>query len=168
MKAVLLQGNSALVLAIASFLSSVVDHLAFFSVSKDINRASPQEKILRAAMLRDVFLSNLKRGLAPFGLPLEQFLAALRAGKASISGGFALQVVTGKSDEGGDIDIFAPCESPASAVSEVMIQLAALLRGVGYVLNNEPDEGPDSYRVDADRMPDGSVDSVVRTARRYV
>ena len=101
---VLFQGT--LVLTIASFLTSVTDVLALYSTSKAICFCSPDEKDRRTAVLRETFLSNLARGLAPFGVSVPQFLAALQADKASISGGFALGVVTGRFVEGSDIDVY--------------------------------------------------------------
>ena len=90
-----LAGDSGF-LHIVAFLGSVVDVYNLFSCCKKFCFCTLSEKAARIDVLRKMFLRNLARGLAPFGLPLEQFLAALRADKVSISGGFALAVVTGK------------------------------------------------------------------------
>jgi hypothetical protein len=162
-----LHGDAKFRLAIASFLNSAADVLALYSTSKAICFCSPEEKVRRTAVLRETFLSNLARGLAPFGVSVPQFLAALQADKASISGGFALGGVTGRFVEGSDVDIYAPYDSYRQEASDVMVHLSKLLRASGYTLRDAPDPSS-SARPDYDRMMDGSVEMSVRTARRCV
>jgi len=164
---VLFQGTGELLLAMASYMPSVTDVLALYSTSKSICYCSPDEKDRRTAVLRETFLSNLARGLAPFGVSVPQFLAAMQADKASISGGFALGCVTGRFVEGSDVDIYAPYDSYRQEASDVMVHLSKLLRASGYTLRDAPDPSS-SARPDYDRMMDGSVEMSVRTARRCV
>jgi len=160
---VLFQGTGELLLAISSYVASVTDVLALFSTSKAVCFCSPEEKVRRTAVLRETFLSNLARGLAPFGVSVPQFLAALQADKASISGGFALGSVTGRFADGSDIDIYTSFDAGhAGVASSVMVHLAALLRAAGYALSDEADPPSEELTDYGEEMV--GVDLVVRTA----
>ena len=80
--------------------------------------------------LREEFIANFERGLKPFFLECEPFLHALKKDHAHLSGGFALQVVTGQFDEDSDIDIYFDQDLDACAEA---LAMELLIVGVGYV-----------------------------------
>ena len=80
--------------------------------------------------LREEFTANLERGLKPFFLECEPFLHALQKDRAHLSGGFALQVVTGQFDEESDIYIYLDQDLDACVES---LTMELLIVGVGYV-----------------------------------
>ena len=78
--------------------------------------------------LREEFTNNLERGLKPFFLECEPFLHALN--RVHLSGGFALQVVTGQFDENSNIDIYTDQDLDACADA---LAMELLIVGAGYV-----------------------------------
>ena len=80
--------------------------------------------------LREEFTANLERGLKPFFLECEPFLHALKRDRAHLSGGFALQVVTGQFDAESDIDIYFDQDLDTCAEA---LAMELLIVGVGYV-----------------------------------
>lgn len=155
-RTVLLAHDSHLLREIASFLPSVVDVNNLFCLSKSICFCSVKEKDARVAMLRLTLLRNLTRMLVPFGVSALEFVAALRADGASVSGGFALACVTGNNSRFGDIDVFRHAEFlPRSATP-------ALFLNIGYSLCNGNDNYPYSYGY-AEVIGGNDVKLIVRT-----
>jgi hypothetical protein len=150
--------DAALLREIASFLPSVVDVVHLFSTCKVVCFCSADEKQARSEVLRQTFLRNLTRGLRPFNLSGDAVLNALREDCASISGGFALQCVTGEFHDDSDVDFFGQLKLPDLLVSDSLRNVATMVQDGGYDMNGYADE--------PNVMTYPYNDFVVRTARR--
>jgi hypothetical protein len=144
---------------VASFLPSVVDVYNFFSVCATVCFCDEAEKDARADVLRQTFLRNLARGLTPFNVSVEKLLNAMYYDDAAISGGFALQCVTGEFNERSDVDIFSFLTSSEQPVTDVLACVANVVSQSGYTLKEVADN----------QMPIKNKwynDFIVRTAKR--
>ena len=101
-----------------------MDRLRQWIESRDSKRKSNED------YLREEFTANLERGLKSFFLECAPFLHALKKDHAHLSGGFALQVVTGMFDEDSDIDIYFDQDVETCAEA---LAMELLIVGNGYV-----------------------------------